>query len=510
MLATAAVLAALLAGGAGTAAAASAEDSRVVIAVLPYATTVEQIAAVPELAPGVVSAGLGAVPVAQTFLDIGQGNRVNESLYDGDLPRLYVRDGRVPERLWERTLARAESAPANIIPGLLASTLADAGVPVGAEDASGSATLIAVDRDGAVRIADAQACAAGCGPGLSAASGRGCGELETLVGELGPGDLLIAFASGSEAQQELLPVGIAGEGFDGNLTSASTRTDGVVVSTDIAPTVLEHLGVEVPDEVNGSEITSADERDPAHVADLQARLDHRPSRDAVVLLPLGIWLLLAALAALAWRGRGAARRRCDCWRSRSPGRRRSCSPLAAPDAGPLASALAVGARGAAARAARPIGCCARLRRAGARLRGHRRRLRGRRDRRLAADRALGARPEPGRRSAVLRHRQRARGDPHHPDPGRHRRLARAAPRSSSRDERPPGSSPSASPPPRPSRPGRFGADVGAAIVLGVGAATAAVLALGLERRRAIAVVAGGGLRRWRRCSPSTSSSVAPT
>ena len=41
-------------------------------------------------------------------------------------------------------------------------------------------------------------------------------------------------------------------------------------------------------------------------------------------------------------------------------------------------------------------------------------------------------------------------------------------------------------------PGRFGADVGAAIVLGVGAATAAVLALGLERRRAVLVVAGGG------------------
>jgi hypothetical protein len=41
-------------------------------------------------------------------------------------------------------------------------------------------------------------------------------------------------------------------------------------------------------------------------------------------------------------------------------------------------------------------------------------------------------------------------------------------------------------------PGRFGADVGAAIVLGVGGATAAVLALGLSRGRAILVVAGGG------------------
>ena len=43
-----------------------------------------------------------------------------------------------------------------------------------------------------------------------------------------------------------------------------------------------------------------------------------------------------------------------------------------------------------------------------------------------------------------------------------------------------------------SRPGRFGADVGAAIVLGVGAATAAVLALGLSRGRAVVAVIGGG------------------
>jgi hypothetical protein len=41
-------------------------------------------------------------------------------------------------------------------------------------------------------------------------------------------------------------------------------------------------------------------------------------------------------------------------------------------------------------------------------------------------------------------------------------------------------------------PGRFGADVGAAIVLGVGAATAAALALGLSRGKAIVAVIGTG------------------
>jgi hypothetical protein len=41
-------------------------------------------------------------------------------------------------------------------------------------------------------------------------------------------------------------------------------------------------------------------------------------------------------------------------------------------------------------------------------------------------------------------------------------------------------------------PGRFGADVGAAIVLGVGGATAAVLALGVDRRKAVVLVVGSG------------------
>ena len=53
----------------------------------------------------------GVVPVAQTFLDISQGNRVNQNLYDGDLPRLYVRDGRVPERLWDGVVKPRRQRP---------------------------------------------------------------------------------------------------------------------------------------------------------------------------------------------------------------------------------------------------------------------------------------------------------------------------------------------------------------------------------------------------------------
>ena len=486
-------LAAVLAGAAGAVAQPGADpaasDGRVVIAVLPYGTTVEQIAAVPELAPGVISAGLGSVSVAQTFLDIGQGNRVNENLYDGDLPRLYVRDGRVPARLWERTLERADSAPADIVPGLLSTTLRDAGVPVAAEADSGLATLIGVDEDGAVPIVSEGGCDRGCGPGLSIVRIR-LRELRPLVAGLGPDDLLIAIAAGARAQQELLPAGIAGAGYDGDLTSPSTRTDGVAISTDIAPTVLEHFGVDVPDEANGSVIESGSERDPAGVADLQARLDHRPSRDTVVLLPLAIWLALTGLAVLALRRRGAT----AALRLLAPAV--AWAPaillaLAAPDAGPLASALAIGlgAPALALLGQRLLGDLGGLALAcGVSVGAYA--LDVVAGSPLTALSVLGPNPGAGVRFFGIGNELEAilttltligtgawleirRG-------GLERRraaiwfvgvavVAIAA-----------------------FAPGRFGADVGAAIVLGIGSATAAVIALGLPPRRAILVVAGGG------------------
>ena len=39
------------------------------------------------MSPGLLSAGLGSVPAEQTYLDITQGNRVFDSLYDSELPR---------------------------------------------------------------------------------------------------------------------------------------------------------------------------------------------------------------------------------------------------------------------------------------------------------------------------------------------------------------------------------------------------------------------------------------
>ena len=98
--------------------APAAQDQHVVLAWVPSDTTVAELAAA-GFSPGVMSAGLGTVPPEQTYLDVGQGNRVFNSLYEGPLPELEGSRAR-----WRQAVVgRAESAPADIVPGLLYSAL---------------------------------------------------------------------------------------------------------------------------------------------------------------------------------------------------------------------------------------------------------------------------------------------------------------------------------------------------------------------------------------------------
>jgi len=286
------------------AAASAAGAPRVTIAFVPQGTSSGRLARVEGIAPGLLSAGLGLeFPPAQTYLDIGQGNRVAEGLYDGPLPPLSVRHGRVPASKWEAVVRRARDAPAEIVPGLLASTLERAGLGTGAV-ARGRPPLAVANRDGRVRPA------AGC-------SYRGCAgltvwslpvkALPTLVEIQRGDDLLIAIESPPPAGEGgQLSVGIVGGGFDpgAELTSDSTRTDGFVLSTDVAPTILERLGVEVPGAVSGSVIRTEGRADPAELADLEQRMRViGPRRATGIGIPLVAWAVLAALAAAigGWR-----------------------------------------------------------------------------------------------------------------------------------------------------------------------------------------------------------------
>src|SRR5215204_608393 len=231
------------------------------VLLLPTATTVEELAEA-RYSPGLMSPGLGTVPAEQTYLDIGQGNRVFDSLYDEDLPE---RTGD-PAVWWRAVVERADSAPAEIVPGLLAETLREEGLPP---------------------------------PRF---------EAQTAVRDLQPaqgaGTLLIAFARPTGDADDLLPIGIAGRGFDGNLTSDSTRMDGYVLSTDVAPTILDYFGVEVPSEMSGQPIRAEGAVDAAAIESLGARMAVISSRRGTVIgLNVLTWLAVLLLVVLCSRGR---------------------------------------------------------------------------------------------------------------------------------------------------------------------------------------------------------------
>jgi len=216
------------------------------------------------MSPGLMSAGLGAVPAEQTYLDVGQGNRVFDSLYDSGLPRAVVPlNAPVTD---QALLRRAESAPAEIEPGLLAETLAGAGRELEVRDAS-------------------------------------VGQLETLADEPRGNHLVIAIEKPPPRKNRALAIGIAGSGFDGNLTSDSTRIDGYVLATDIAPTVLDWFGIAVPAQMSGQPIRSEGGIDPGAVEALGERMAViSERRGPVVGLSLLAWVLALGLAIALTRG----------------------------------------------------------------------------------------------------------------------------------------------------------------------------------------------------------------
>lgn len=234
-----------------------------------------------------MSAGLGKVPPDQTYLDIGQGNRVFDSLYDQSLP---IR--RSDCYSWQKAVEeRAETAPAEIEPFLM---VREVQPPV------------------AVFWLGREACAFG---GFQGGEGAITGEklfiresslagLRRAARRFLPSHLLVAIARPTGQDDDPVAIGIAGRGFGGNLTSDSTRMTGYVLSTDVAPTVLDWFGVEIPSAVSGQPIRAEGSADPAAIESLAARMAVISSRrGGVVGLPIVAWLLLTLLVSVVSRGR---------------------------------------------------------------------------------------------------------------------------------------------------------------------------------------------------------------
>jgi hypothetical protein len=240
------------------------------------------------------------VPAAQTYLDISQGNRVFDSLYDEDLP---PKEGKLSPKecgaWWDAADKRAESAPADIVPGLLVSTLEHAGVDV---RVGGGASCTFSRYSGAAEGRDLAKKLNGTPHPHSLTFIAGSSTLRglaSLVSNLRGNDLIVAIERAPPPKDRALAIGISGRGYKGNLTSDSTRTDGYVISTDVAPTILERLGIEVPSQMSGQAIRSEGSVDVGEIASLGNRMAEIPLRRGPVIgLTLLAWLVVFGLAAL--------------------------------------------------------------------------------------------------------------------------------------------------------------------------------------------------------------------
>ena len=135
------------------------------VAVLAFGIEPDDIGNVPGMSPGLMSAGLSTVTSTQTFLDISAGNRIFTSLYDGEDP-IVVRSQDTVED-WDEIVERADGAPGDIVPGLLGSTLEDAGIPTSADELLITPSLIAVDEQGSIERRKQFTCIETRCPGLS-------------------------------------------------------------------------------------------------------------------------------------------------------------------------------------------------------------------------------------------------------------------------------------------------------------------------------------------------------
>jgi hypothetical protein len=264
---------------------------------------------------GLMSAATGGYDPTQALVDISSGTRTSANVYD---PKKLPEIALVPYRGagfiegWFDLQRRTASAPEDIVPGELGSAIPDGAGYVGIIDQPNPVALPAANQDGFVR-------------GLSLDSRRnivfrtqrmlgqrrfvvvglptrraGGRALDALLQRKLPSELIIVVRTPPKTGTLLLPIATSGLGR-GNLTSATSRGDGIVAGIDILPTVLDHLGLKVPSGVKGQPIEVEGKRD----ADSILAFDQRsrvvgprrlPTLQAAFLAWLGLMLLFGAIS----------------------------------------------------------------------------------------------------------------------------------------------------------------------------------------------------------------------
>jgi hypothetical protein len=282
--------------------------------VLAFVPTGEpELAGVPGMSVGIVSATQGSYSAVQLLLDITQGDRIASSAYSPAHPpdltlRTIGSEGVITG--WRAALRRAGNSPQLLSPGLLAAQIRGGGAYAGIAGLDGADAIAAADRTGQVAavslgtiptllervatlrrahrlvVADLPSGRAGDEDLSALAAGRAAGEL-----------LLVVQRTRTAPGHELLWAAAAGLASDTGgmeLTSQTTEERGLIDAIDIAPTILRHLDLTVPADMRGEPIRTDGPLDSASLRALMARLHAIAGRR---LRALG-WLLLAWLLLL--------------------------------------------------------------------------------------------------------------------------------------------------------------------------------------------------------------------
>ena len=342
---------------------------------------------------------------------------------------------------WRAALRRAEDAPQLLRPGLLAAQIPGGAAYAGITGAERTDGVIAADREGQIaavslgseRTLLARIAALRAGRRLVVADlpggAQGLADLRALSERRPAGELLIVLQRAPDAPgHELLWVAAAGlrGGGGRELTSHTTNQRGLIAAVDLAPTILDYLGLRpIPADMRGERMETDGSLQSASLRSLMARLGVVGGRRLKALgCLLSAWALLLLASTLLARPR---RRAAAARAMRVGGLAVLWTPVAA-----LIGAAHRAERGGRVRDdhARLPGPCGAHRRAramaaraaGAGDRGDPR-AGGRCARRHPAAGALAARPQPDPRRALLRLRQRAQVRPGRARAGGRRRGA---------------------------------------------------------------------------------------
>lgn len=329
----AAVLACALLAVPSASAAGAAARPTVLIALLPVdqnppppgikrPSVADLIDGHPELALGMVSATQSGYSPEQALLDMTAGTRTSRGTYHPQTPpqmSLLPTGDPAPVRPalivnWLAAVVRAETAPADIVPGLLGSAIPGGAGYVGIHGQPNMEALVAATRAGDVP-------AASLGRGSSVAERArtmlrdrslvvallppgydGDRQLDQLIAQRQGGELLIAMEDPPPyGGPQLLWTGIAGLGpANAGFTSDTTHIDGIAAGIDLLPTILAHLGQPVPKSVRGEPIRIGGPRDGAALQQLNDRLAvivprRMPALQTFLFTWLGVVLLAGIL-----------------------------------------------------------------------------------------------------------------------------------------------------------------------------------------------------------------------